>query len=179
MHHRGDAVWPGLTPGRPARAGTLREGRPRSAHGGSKSAWCPSRAGVAPGSAGSAWEATAATTLKSVTIYLTHCRRAPDLGEVGIVARGGVGVHARRRRAEQDLRLRVLARLAGVHLHARCPMPQSPKCAISRRPHLPDPAIINQPRPHHHTKTYSTLRPRMNCFLAPRACRQVIKLPQT
>ena len=28
------------------------QGRPRSAHGGSKSAWCPSRAGEAPG----AWE---------------------------------------------------------------------------------------------------------------------------
>ena len=52
-------------------AGTLREGRPRSAQGGSKSAWCPSRAGEAPGSAGSAWEATAVTSLKSVTIYLT------------------------------------------------------------------------------------------------------------
>ena len=30
------------------RSGTLREGRPRSAHDGSKSAWCPSRAREAP-----------------------------------------------------------------------------------------------------------------------------------
>ena len=61
-------------------AGTLREGRPRSAHGGSKSAWCPSRAGEAPGSAGSAWEATAVTTLKNVTIWSTQeaCTR-PDV----------------------------------------------------------------------------------------------------
>ena len=60
-------------------AGTLREGRPRSAYGGSKSAWCPSRAGEAARSTGSAWEATAVlTSLKSVTIYLTQACTRPS-----------------------------------------------------------------------------------------------------
>ena len=62
-------------------AGTLRQGRHRSAHGGFKSAWCPSWAGEAPGSAGSAWEATAVTTLKSVTIYLTPACNRPAIGK--------------------------------------------------------------------------------------------------
>jgi len=54
-----------------------RSATPRSAHGGSKSAWCPTRAGEAPGSAWSAWEATEVTTLKSVTIYLTPACNRP------------------------------------------------------------------------------------------------------
>ena len=40
VHHRGDAVWPGLTPGRPARSARADSGRPTVA---------PSRHGVPPG----------------------------------------------------------------------------------------------------------------------------------
>ena len=40
VHHRGDAVWPGLTPGRPARCARADPGRPTVA---------PSRHGVPPG----------------------------------------------------------------------------------------------------------------------------------
>ena len=40
VHHRGDAVWPGLTPGRPARCTTADPGRPMVA---------ASRHGISPG----------------------------------------------------------------------------------------------------------------------------------
>ena len=43
VHHRGDAVWPGLTPGRPARYARADPGRPMVA---------PSRHGVPPGLGG-------------------------------------------------------------------------------------------------------------------------------
>ena len=79
VHHRGDAVWPGLTPGRPARYARAEPGRPMvapSRHG------VPPGLGEAPGSAGSAWEATAVTSLKSVTIYLTPEPRAQQTNDV-------------------------------------------------------------------------------------------------
>ena len=75
VHHRGDAVWPGLTPGRPARCARADPGRPTVA---------PSRHGVPPGlareavgSTGSAWRATAVRSLKIVTICLTPACNRP------------------------------------------------------------------------------------------------------